>query len=376
MIDTLKKSAKWALRPLERRRVRREARVKQLQDELLPKLYPAGAKKIIVFFLDSVDLASGKEKVSGGLLSIHSIFEETLKLEALHDTAILLCSVGDAYLFFEFSTFQSPHRVFRYRQLETCFRDAEEVIAHLPEYMVEHFLTQLEKGKYRYLTSRKLHLNILNQNIQLMPPVEVVRRLEPFTARLTQTTAHERYAIRQNRDRYGIPLHHFSSFIAPERYTFRGFREKKDRIAFSPDNPELNTIVIEAIRLELPEFEVVVIGGMTYEQFKDFIAATKFTFTFGEGLDGYYCETVLTGGISFAVYNEDFFTADFGRLDTVHESFDTLVRRCVQQIKTLNDEARFTAYNREQFDLLTDHYKFSRYQDNIRRFYLGDYTLP
>lgn len=375
MIDTLKEGAKWVLRPVERARIRREARVKQLQDELLPKLYPKGARKLIVFFLDSVDLVTGKEKVSGGLLSIHSIFEETLKLEPVHGAATLLCSVKDAYLFFGFSTFQSPHRVFRYRQLETYFREAQEVIAHVPEYMVEYFVSQLEKGKLNYLTSRKLHVNILNQNIQLMPPVETIRRLQAFATKTTQTTAHERYAVRQNRDLYGIPLHHFSTFIAPERYTFRQYAEKRNRIAFSPDNPEKNAVVIEVIRRELPDFEVVVIGGMTYEQFKEFIAATKFTFTFGEGLDGYYCETVLTGGISFAVYNEDFFTADFGRLDTVHASFETLVRNCVGQIRTMNDEIRFTEYNRKQFDLLTDHYKFSRYQDNIRKFYLGEYTL-
>lgn len=375
MIDTLKEGARWVLRPMERRRIRREAGVKRLQDELLPKLYPADAKKLIVFFLDSADLVTGKEKVSGGLLSIHSIFEETLKLEPVHGAATVLCSVEGAYLFFEFSTFQSPYRVFRYRQLETCFRKAEEVIAHVPEYMVEYFVSQLEKGKLSYLTSRKLHVNILNQNIQLMPPVDTIRRLQPFAGTVTQTTAHERYAVLQNRELYGIPLHHFSTFIAPERYTFRSFAQKKNRIAFSPDNPERNAVVIELIRRELPDYEVVVIGGMTYEQFKEFIGGTKFTFTFGEGLDGYYCETVLTGGISFAVYNEDFFTADFGRLDTVHPGFEALVRHCIRQIKEMNDETRFTEYNRRQFDLLTDHYKFSRYQDNIRRFYLGDYTI-
>lgn len=376
MIDTLKQGAKWMLRPAERRRVRREVKVKQLQDELLPKLYPADTKKLIVFLLDSVDLETGKEKVSGGLLSIHSLFEETLKLQPVHGAATLLCTIKDANLFFEFSTFQSEHRVFRYQQLETYFSKAQEIIVHVPEYMAEHFLGQLESGKLQYLTSRRLHLNILNQNIKLMPEVAVLEKLKPYVARLTQTTAHERYASLRYREMYGIPLHHFSTFIAPERYTFRGFREKQNRIAFSPDNPEKNEIVIETIRRELPEFEIVVIGGMTYEQFKEFIAATRFTFTFGEGLDGYYCETVLTGGISYAVYNEDFFTPDFGQLETVHKSFEALVQNCAQQIKALNAEESFTAYNRKQFDLLTDHYKFSRYQDNIRQFYLADYTLP
>jgi len=374
-VNAVKQLAKWVLRPAERKRAKREATVRRNQDKFLADHYPANARKLIIFFLDSADLDTGKEAVSGGLLSIHSILEETIRLKEWHDAEVLLCTVEGAYLYFEFSTFATDKRVLRYEQLEKYFRSAEEIIAHIPEFMVEYVLGQLQQGRLGYLTSRKLHINILNQNIRLMPSAEIVAQLRPYTETLTQTTAHERYATAHKRAQYGIPLHHFSTFIAPERYTFRPYEHKERRIAFSPDDAGKNAIVIEELRKELPEYEIVVIGGMTYEQFKEFISRTKFTFTFGEGLDGYYCETVLTGGICFAVFNEEFFTPDFATLETVHKGFEALVENCVQQIRQMDRAENFAGVNRKQFNLLTDHYKFSTYQDNIRKFYLKEYTF-
>jgi hypothetical protein len=375
-LTSVKQVVKWMLRPVERDRLRREATIRRLQDKWLGEHYPGDAKKLIIYFLDSADLKTGKERVSGGLLSIHSLFEETVKLKALHGAECLLCTVHNAYLYFTFSSFQTDRRVIRYGQLVTYFTKAEEIIAHLPEYMTEYFLDQLKGGELNYLLSRKLHVNILNQNIRLMPSVEVISGLQQYKLKLTQTTAHERYASAYYRALYGIPLHHFSTFISPERYTFQLYPNKKNRIAFSPDDPDRNRLVIERLREALPDYEIVVVEGMTYEQFKKFIGETKFTFTFGEGLDGYYCETVLTGGVGFAIYNDEFFTPDFGLLATIHESFDSLLTECLEQIKKLDEAERFAAYNRDQYDLLIKHYQFTKYQENIRKFYLGDYTFP
>jgi hypothetical protein len=47
----------------------------------------------------------------------------------------------------------------------------------------------------------------------------------------------------------------------------------------------------------------------------------------------------------------------------------------VAQIREMNEAQRFKAANGRQFTLLTDHYKFSNYQENIKRFYLGQYTF-
>ncbi len=373
--QVIKRAAKWILDPVERKRAKREAKVRRDQDKFLSDQYPASARKLILFFLDSADVHTGKETVSGGLLSINSIFEETVRVKDAHGAEVIICTVEGAYLYFEFSTFKSPQRVLRYEQLESYFRSVEEIIVHIPEFIVEYVLEQFQRKRLGFLTSRKLHINILNQNIRLMPAAEIVAKLRPYASLVTQTTAHKRYATAQKREEYGMPLHHFSTFIAPERYTFRKLEEKKKTIAFSPDDPEKNAIVIEKLRNELPDYEIVVIGGMTYEQFKEFISRTMFTFTFGEGLDGYYCETVLTGGICFAVFNEEFFTPDFGTLETVHKSFETLLEGCVAQIREMEREEIFAGRNRKQFKILTDQYKFTTYQDNIRKFYLGEYTF-
>jgi hypothetical protein len=375
LIRKAKSLVKLAVRGTERRKFKRELQIRKLQDESLNSSYNKHATRLIIFFIDCID-HTGKEHISGGLLSINSLFEETVKLKEIHKSEVLLCTIKNAHLLFRFSSFETGSRIYRYEQLAKYFIRAEEIVVHIPEYLVEQLVVQFSQKQLNFLMgSNVLHVNILNQNIKLMPALKYIHDLKTFASSVTQTTAHERYATLAVREKYGIGLHHFSSFISPERYNFVPYAKKKKRIVFSPDNPDKNVVFIKKIKKSLPGYEVEVINNMTYEEFKRVIEEVKFTFTFGEGLDGYYCETVLTGGICFAVYNDDFFTKDYQDLPTVYSSYELLEESFIDHIRKLDNNENFVKTNELQFNLLTGQYCFTNYQKNIADFYLGNYRF-
>ena len=97
--------------------------------------------------------------------------------------------------------------------------------------------------------------------------------------------------------------------------------------------------------------------------------------TFGEGLDGYFLETIFSGGISFSVYNSKFFTADFRSLRTVYESYETLAHRIVGDIVELDREKNYVDYHNRQFELCKNLYDYKTYVKNLEDFYRGEYTF-
>ena len=118
------------------------------------------------------------------------------------------------------------------------------------------------------------------------------------------------------------------------------------------------------------------IRGLTYEQFKRLIARAKWSLTFGEGLDGYFAEPVFSGSVSFAVFNDRFFTSEFATLPTVYSSWNDLELRIADDIKRFNEASAYFECWKRSYELLTDLYDVRRYRENLRQFYLGNYTFP
>jgi hypothetical protein len=99
------------------------------------------------------------------------------------------------------------------------------------------------------------------------------------------------------------------------------------------------------------------------------VARTKWALTFGEGLDGYFLETVFAGGISFAVYNTEFFTTDFKELKTVYSNWDDLKNHICADIKSLDDLRNYAAYNAKLYSVCNRHYNPDIYMKGIEDFY-------
>ena len=114
---------------------------------------------------------------------------------------------------------------------------------------------------------------------------------------------------------------------------------------------------------------------MTYENYKKLISESKFMITFGEGLDAYLLETILSGGISFAIYNDVFFSEDFKNLPTIYKSVDDLFANISTDIKFYNNSTRFDQYNKQMKSICEIEYSYEKYQNRVKNFVLENYDF-
>jgi len=359
--------------PQERRKVIREITVRSIQDQRILKK-DANATKLIIFLIEGADYQTGKDRISGGIMSIVSLCEETARLGEMHGSEVILCTFPEQHLLNEHTQFRNQTSVFRYNQLDRYFSHVQEVLVHIPEYLTNYFYKMLLAGKFNWLQKREyFRLNILNQNIQLMPTPDEVGLLKKLSNKITITSAHEQYCTREMQQRYQVPLHKFSVWISPEKYQFRSFKVKRDFLVVSPDShPGKDDILTQLSKL--PNLKIQIIQNLTYEQYKDVISYAKWTLTFGEGLDGYLIEPIFSGAIGFAVYNEEFFTEDFRGLQGIYPSYTEMAIKLADDIMYLNSESTYTETQSKQFELCSKYYSYDQYRDNIAQFYLENYT--
>lgn len=227
----------------------------------------------------------------------------------------------------------------------------------------------------RFFSDKLLHVNILNQNIKLMPDAAYIRNSRSLFNRLTMTTAHERYTTKEMQLSYGIPLHKFSVYGGPERYDFVPYEQKEDIMIVSPDSHPLKEQVLTELSANYPNLQTIVISKMRYAEYLKLIRRAKWSLTFGEGLDYYFLETVFSGGISFAVYNEEFFTPEFKSLETVYYDYKTLRNILISDLNRLDESSAFKKCNKLLLQKCKQLYNQEEYISNIKSFYEERYTF-
>jgi hypothetical protein len=359
----------------ERRKFFREVKIRRLQNKLIKEQYRADAKDLIIFFVPGADLFTGKDNISGGVLSIASLFKETKQLEEVHHAQVVMCTFPQQPLLLKHLNFQNDITVYRTGLVLNYFRNLQMLTMHVPEMFVEQmFLNFSKEEKHALRNIPQVHINILNQNVRLMPKPEIIEGLREFAEKVTITTAHNKYCTPDLRKYYGVPLHHYSTFASPERYTLTPYQKKANLLLLSPDDPVKNDEVQQLMKKEMPELEVRVIKNLKYEDYKQLISQARWSITFGEGLDFYFIEPVFSGAISFAIYNELFFTQPFRNLRTVYGNYSELIKDLPNALRSLDKEPIYNDLHKMEFDLCADLYSYQRYQDNIRRFYEGNYT--
>lgn len=351
------------------RKIRRrlhQPSVKRHRRELLKVSYPQMAKRLIIF------LSPGSNEPYGGVLSITSLFDETKKLEYLHSAETIMCTVPGEALILRYTWFRNRNYLYDLGEVLFYFRSLESLLIHIPEYAIGRFLRGLSDKDYARLAEIKdLRLNLLLQNLLIFRErvtTEDISRLRSL-GKLTCTTAHERYSTRALREELGIPLYRLSTYVSPEQYERRSYAGKENLLIVSPDVHPRKAEVLDVLLRSIPEMKIQVVRNLAYEDYKKLITRAKWALTFGEGLDGYFIETVFSGGVSFSVYNSVFFTEDFRSLKTVYSDYDTLLRDIVRDLKELDQKEAYFKYQREQFDLCHEHYSYEKYRRNIEAFY-------
>lgn len=326
-------------------------------------------KRLIVF------LTPGHEFRSGGILSIASLYRESAALTNLHQATVALCAVpGDPFLL-KYTWFENQNYILDLESLLRCCGHLDYLQLHIPEYTVNQVVAWLDRDSAKSIRNiREIHFNVLLQNIDLVQG-QNLEALRNFGA-VTCTTAHESYASRATREALGIPTHRLGCFHGPELFHRVAYDEKENLLVVSNDDHPLKKEVLKQISESLPELRIQVIANLSYEKYKELIRRAKWCLTFGEGLDSYFAEVVYSGGVSFAAFNERFFTPAFTKLETVYPSWEVLAERISKDLKRLDEPVAYNRCWREAFDLLSDLSGTEKFRENLRKFYLREYTFP
>ncbi|RDE36475.1 glycosyltransferase [Parageobacillus thermoglucosidasius] len=338
--------------------------------ETLKNKYNSNEKKLIIFFVPGADI------ITGGILSIYSIYEETKKLKHIHNCETIMCTLPNDTILLKNTNFKNDVPIYPFELVMSYFKQLEKCIIHIPECYTDFFLDNiLDRDKETLKQVSELQINLLIQNIDLAPSRDTIAKLFDYTRDVTCTTAHKQYSTREYRENFGIPLHYLSVWVSQEQYKFKNYEDKENLMVVSPDPHPLKEEILNRIKERFPSLEIFIIRNLKYEEYKDIISRAKWALTFGEGLDGYFVETVFSGGISFAVYNSNFFTSEFKYLKTVYKDYIDLLNKICRDIESLDNKKEFKKYHEQQLDIVKDLYSYDTYVRNVTSFYKKQYTF-
>lgn len=334
-----------------------------------------GKKKLIIHFIDARDI------ISGGMLSINRLVKQTREISFLSDYEIVLSGIPLYNPPVEYRYFEQASTQIKFsRIVKNC--QLEELIIHLPEVLTQVFYENLsEKEKEWLVKIPKLQINILNQKNELMPERDVVRnQLSELTENITITTAHSTYATQQLSNKYSTPVHQLTPFL-PE-FLDVDFLNKEKTILISNDNSLYGSIkitkedVLNKLRRELPSYKIIEIKNLNLEDYKQLIAHSLFSISFGEGFDGYFIEPILSKSLSFAVFNPYYFPSEFLDSKLIYSSWDDLYNNIVEDIKTYAQDKttyeNLSSKNREQ---INQHYSNTKSRQELENFYKKNYDF-
>lgn len=344
----------------------------RVQDCSFPvELY--NTKKLMVLFVPE------HPTMSGGIYSIFSIAKQMRRLKRHHGFDVLLMTRPNptGLTYFRNRNFLNSENVYRIEQLLLC-QGVKELYLHIPEYASESFVDYLTHSEINYLVTReKLYINLLNQNIKLMPEKETFAPLRKISDEMSQSVAHHAYFSQLMADRYDLPTLLLPAFTDLTEYPGTSFDQKEKLIIYSPDESPIKEECLTRLQRELPQFEFREIRDITFDEFMELATRCMFSITFGEGFDGYLAQPIHQGGIGFAVFNEEFFPAPhFTKYDNIFGSAQELVEQLPQRIRKLqSDRAAYDALNsefRKEYERL---YSFDDYVARIKKLALRDFEI-
>lgn len=323
-----------------------------------------------------VMLVPGTDSISGGILSIYAFYCATRTLLG-SQANVLLGTYPNKVTSLRYRWFRNDGQLIRFNLILDAIQPQQTVCLHLLEYYVPYFLRELTAKQISKLHALKnLHINVMNQNIQLMPAPEVIQQLRQLTPHLTITTAHSSYTTPALRQLYDAPTHLLSAWFEQQEIEKVPYQGKENIMMVSPDAHPDKAKILARIRQAFPALQLIVIQNMKYDDFKVLEAKAKWSISFGEGFDGYTIFPVLKGGVSFTVYNEDFFLPKYRVVPTFYSSYEALYEHIVADMQRLDHAPAYEAYNEEVAALCRPDHSYEKYVQRVEAFYRQAYTLP
>jgi O-antigen/teichoic acid export membrane protein len=325
------------------------------------RLASSHSGRFILFLVPGVDI------VNGGIMSIFSIAAESEKLTAIHGARVAICTAPGEPLTRRFTKFENKFYIYSFAGIVSHLPRNAEVLVQVPEMGVRPYVTE-KASAFAGRPDIRWTFNVLLQNIDFSPTSDDIVGLHKMGP-VTVTTAHAAYANPQTAERLGCAVHHLSTWVCPEIYDRTGYKAKSKLIMISPDLHDAKDALKAVLAAALPDHRIVEIKRMTYKQYLDIARRAKFAFTFGEGLDGYFVEPVLSGGIGMAIYNDRFFTEEYRDLAGVFASEPDAIASLIAFMRNADNEAAFNRINSQQFAVVSRNYIRSEYLENLRSFY-------
>lgn len=331
---------------------------------------PNNADKVIVM------LVPGTDFIGGGILSIYAFYCATRKILG-GQAKVLLGTYPNKLTSLRYRWFHNDGQLISFNLILEAIEARQAVCLHLLEYYVPHFIRELTpEQKSRLQAIKDLHINVMNQNIELMPAPEVINQLRQLTPNITITTAHSSYTTPALRQRYAAPTHLLTAWFEQQEIKPVPYAGKENIMLVSPDEQPDKQKILDKIREAFPALRLIIIKNMKYDDFKVLEAKAKWSISFGEGFDGYTVFPVLKGGVSFTVYNEDFFLPKYQAVPTFYPSYAALFENIVADMQRLDNAPAYEAYNSEVRALCQQDYSYEKYLQRVEAFYQAAYTLP
>jgi hypothetical protein len=317
--------------------------------------------------------------MSGGIYSFFSIANHMQAMRRIHGYDVLVMTrpnpTGHTYV--RLSAFRNAETVYRFEQLLLCEK-VEELYLHIPEYATPFFYDELSPQLLDYLKSRKkLYINIMNQNTELMPEAWAFEDLRGLATELSQSVAHHAYFGQEFADRYNLPTLLLPAYTDLSPYPGSTFEEKRKLIIYSKDEAPHREACLEILDREFADYERVEIRGMTFDRYMQLATDCLFSISFGEGFDGYVAQPIQQGGLGLTVYREEFFPSDdFLDFYNIFRSEEEMIAELAPRMRRLAaDPELYKAMNKafkEEHDKL---YSFEDYISRIRKLVLRDFDL-
>lgn len=333
-----------------------------LQNMLFP-MELEESKRVMIFLVPYYNV------MSGGIYSIFSIATHAKRMKALHNWDVLVMTLPNSG---QVSYLRNRHfinniDVFRFSQI-LRLKKAKQLYIHIPEYAAPDFLDELTYEETRFIESMEcVYLNILNQNIRLMPTPEEFSALVKKFPMVGQSVAHHAYFGLEFAEKYKLNTMLLPAYTDLSDYLPLPLEKKEKLIIYSPDEASYKSECLSILKTHLPEFEFVEIRDITFDKFMSYASRCLFSITFGEGMDGYFSQPILQGGMSFSVYNDEFFPSkDFLKYQNIFDSHETLLRELPTRInELLSNKDLYQSLNKQLKFVHDTYYKKDEYLQRI-----------
>lgn len=307
--------------------------------------------------------------MSGGIYSIFSIATHARRMKTLHNWDVVVMTLPNSgnVTYIRNRHFINNLDVFRFSQI-LRLKKAKQLYIHIPEYAAPSFLEVLTDQETRFLDSMEsVYLNILNQNIRLMPLADQLSALAQKFPMIGQSVAHHAYFGLEFAHKYKLNTMLLPAYTDLSDYFPLPLEKKEKLIIYSPDDASYKSDCLSILKSHFPEFEMVEIRDITFDKFMNYASRCLFSITFGEGMDGYFSQPILQGGISFSVYNDEFFPSkDFLNYQNIFENQEVMLRELPLRINDfLNNEELYKSLNLELKSMHDSYYKKDEYLQNI-----------